>query len=148
MLIRSSVVNLIRKIGRRQCDTDWAINWTLGTTFLANWREGVKIYHFSSEIIFGQLLETFGDFFWSHWATGSSVKRPPTKTTNGIYQSKKGQHGRSERNEVVRHREQELTVAGVFDVAVVVEVTEVIDRVVVIVVAVAVHRVRAISSEL
>ena len=48
---------------------DWAIYWTLGTllkpfatinlpkspTFLGNFCEGVKIYHFSSEIIFGQL---------------------------------------------------------------------------------------------
>ena len=35
-------------------------------TFLGNFCKGVKIYHFSSEIIFGQLLWTFGDFFWSH----------------------------------------------------------------------------------
>ena len=46
---------------------DWAIYWTLGKflatinlpkyhTFLGNFWEGVKIYHFSSEIIFGQLL--------------------------------------------------------------------------------------------
>ena len=59
---------------------DWAIYWTLGNflkplaainlpkspTFLVNFCKGVKIYHFSSEIIFGQLLWTFGDFFWSH----------------------------------------------------------------------------------
>ena len=32
-------------------------------TFLVNFCNGVKIYHFSSEIIFGQLLYTFGDFF-------------------------------------------------------------------------------------
>ena len=32
-------------------------------TFLGNFCEGVKIYHFSSEIIFGQLLQTFGDFY-------------------------------------------------------------------------------------
>ena len=31
-------------------------------TFLGNFFNGVKIYHFSSEIIFGQLLKTFGDF--------------------------------------------------------------------------------------
>ena len=56
---------------------DWAIYWTLGNfskplatiylpkspTFLGNFCKGVKIYHFSSEIIFGQLLWTFGDFF-------------------------------------------------------------------------------------
>ena len=32
-------------------------------TFLGNFCKGVKIYHFCSEIIFGQLLQTFGDFF-------------------------------------------------------------------------------------
>ena len=32
-------------------------------TFLGNFCKGVKIYHFSIEIIFGQLLLTFGDFF-------------------------------------------------------------------------------------
>ena len=56
---------------------DWAIYWTLGhflkllatinlpksLTFLGNFCKGVKIYHFSSKIIFGQLLKTFGDFF-------------------------------------------------------------------------------------
>ena len=31
--------------------------------FLGIFREGVKIYHFSSENIFGQVLWTFGDFF-------------------------------------------------------------------------------------
>ena len=36
------------------------------STFLGNFCKGVKIYHFSSKIIFGQLLQTFGDFFWSH----------------------------------------------------------------------------------
>ena len=60
---------------------DWAIYWTLGNflkplatinlpkspTFFGNFCKGVKIYHFSSEIVFGQLLKTFGDFFWSHW---------------------------------------------------------------------------------
>ena len=59
---------------------DWAIYWTLGDflkplatinlpkypTFLGNFCKGLKIYKFSSEIIFMQLLKTFGDFFWSH----------------------------------------------------------------------------------
>ena len=59
---------------------DWAIYYTLGNflkplatinlpkspTFLGNFGKGVKIYHFSYEISFGQLLWTFGDFFWSH----------------------------------------------------------------------------------
>ena len=32
-------------------------------TFLGNFCKGVEIYHFSSEIIFGQLLWTIDDFF-------------------------------------------------------------------------------------
>ena len=32
------------------------INLTKSPTFLSNFSTGVKIYHFSSEIIFGQLL--------------------------------------------------------------------------------------------
>ena len=49
---------------------DWAIYWTLGKflkplatinlpkslTFLGNFCKGVKVYHFSSAVIFGQLL--------------------------------------------------------------------------------------------
>ena len=56
---------------------DWAIYWTLrnflktlilinlpkSSPFLGNFCKGVKIYHFSSEINFGQLLQTFCDFF-------------------------------------------------------------------------------------
>ena len=56
---------------------DCAIYWTLGKflkplatinlpkspTFLGNFGKGVKIYPFSSDIIFGQLLYTFGNFF-------------------------------------------------------------------------------------
>ena len=33
------------------------------TAFLGIFCKVVKIYHFSGEIIFGQLLETFGDFY-------------------------------------------------------------------------------------
>ena len=56
---------------------DWAIYWTLGDflktlatinlpkSLLGNFCKGVKIYHFSSEIIFGQRLLTFGDFYLS-----------------------------------------------------------------------------------
>ena len=33
---------------------------------LGNFCKGVKIYRFSSEINFRQLLQTFGNFFWSH----------------------------------------------------------------------------------
>ena len=43
------------------------INLPKSPTFLGNFCKGVRIYHFSSEIMFGQLLQTFGDFFWSHW---------------------------------------------------------------------------------
>ena len=56
--------------------SDWAIYWTLGhflkplatinlpnsPTFLSIFCKVVKKYHFSSEIIFEQLLLTFGDF--------------------------------------------------------------------------------------
>ena len=56
---------------------DLAIYWTLGNfemllatlnlhkslTFLRNFCKGVKIYHFSSKIIFGQVLWKFGNFF-------------------------------------------------------------------------------------
>ena len=56
--------------------TDWAIYWTLGSfskpvatislpkspTFLGNYCKGVKIFNFHGEIIFGQLLQTFGNF--------------------------------------------------------------------------------------
>ena len=60
---------------------DWAIYLTLGnflktlatinlpksSTFLSNFCKGVKIFNFSSEIIFGQLLWNLAIFFWSHW---------------------------------------------------------------------------------
>ena len=56
---------------------DWAIYWTLvnflnclatimlhkSHTFLVNFCKVVKINHFSTDIIFRQLLKTFGDFF-------------------------------------------------------------------------------------
>ena len=38
------------------------INLPKSLTFLGNFCKGVKIFNFSSEIIFGQLLKTFGDF--------------------------------------------------------------------------------------
>ena len=40
-----------------------AINLPKTSPFLGNFCKGVKIYHFSREIVFGQLLWTFGDFF-------------------------------------------------------------------------------------
>ena len=39
------------------------INLPKSSTFLSNFCKGVKMYHFPSEVIFGQLLQTFGDFF-------------------------------------------------------------------------------------
>ena len=39
------------------------INLPKSLTFLGNFYKGVKIYHISGEIILGQLLLTFGDFF-------------------------------------------------------------------------------------
>ena len=45
----------------------WAtINLPKSHIFLGNSYKGVKIFNFSSKIIFGQLLKAFGDFFWSH----------------------------------------------------------------------------------
>ena len=38
------------------------INLPESLTFLGNFCKGVKIFHFSSEIIFGQLLQTIGFF--------------------------------------------------------------------------------------
>ena len=34
-----------------------------GKPFIGNFCKGVKIYHFYSEIIYRQLLQTFGDFY-------------------------------------------------------------------------------------
>ena len=56
---------------------DWAIYWTLGNfskplatislpkspTFLGNFWKGVKIFHFSSEIILGKFYRQLDDFF-------------------------------------------------------------------------------------
>ena len=64
---------------------DLAIYWTLGnflktfnlpksSTFLSNFCIGDKIYHCSSEIIFGQLLYTYGDFFLVTLSTMYKVK--------------------------------------------------------------------------
>ena len=39
------------------------MNLPKSTTFLSNFSKGDKIIHFSNEIIFGQLLQTFGDFY-------------------------------------------------------------------------------------
>ena len=61
---------------RQAVRPDWAIYWTLGNfskplttinlpkslTLLGNFCKGVKIFNFTIEIIFGQLLQTFGNF--------------------------------------------------------------------------------------
>ena len=68
---------------------DWAIYCTLGNfskpvatiilpklpTFLGNFCNGVKIFHFSSGIIFVQLLLTFGDFYTGHTACHGHYQR-------------------------------------------------------------------------
>ena len=42
------------------------INLPKSPTFLGNFCKDVKIFHICNEIIFGQVLQIFGDFFWSH----------------------------------------------------------------------------------
>ena len=68
---------------------DWAIYWTLGNfskpvatislpkspTFLGNSCKGFKILNFSSDIIFGQLLQTFGNFLLVTLASSSFLTR-------------------------------------------------------------------------
>ena len=62
-------ITWVRKVGRHQCDHIWrfnglgmflkhlvTINLPKSPPFLGNFCKGVKIYYFSSEIIFGQLL--------------------------------------------------------------------------------------------
>ena len=46
------------------------INLPKSATFLSIFCKGIKIFNISSEIIFGQILQTFGDFFWSHCPYG------------------------------------------------------------------------------
>ena len=48
-------------------------------TFLGNFCKGVNIYHFSSEIIFGQLLQTFGNFLLIT-LTSTNSAYPDTRT--------------------------------------------------------------------
>ena len=44
-------------------------------TLLGHFYKAVKIIHFSSQIIFGQLLLTFGVFYWSHWSELVKMKK-------------------------------------------------------------------------
>ena len=74
---------------------DWAIYWILGnflkplatitlpksSTFLGNFCNVVKMYHFSSEIIFGQLLQTFGNFYLVTLLPNANWEYPPTLRT-------------------------------------------------------------------
>ena len=66
-----------------------AINLPKSPTFSGNFCTGVKIDHFSSEIIFRQLLYTFGDFFSGHTGQNTSlsayhyspnIRSPPSTT--------------------------------------------------------------------
>ena len=50
------------------------INLPKSPTFLGNFCKNVKIFNFSSEIIFGQILLKFGDFFWSHCESYTTKK--------------------------------------------------------------------------
>ena len=47
------------------------INLPKSPTFLGNLCKGIKIYHFSCEIIFGQLVKIFGGIFSSHCLGGN-----------------------------------------------------------------------------
>ena len=65
----------------KQCDQIWAIYWTLGNiskpdatislpkslTLAGNFSKGVKIFNFSSEIIFGNFYTHLATFYWSHF---------------------------------------------------------------------------------
>ena len=66
-----------RKLNSHSVSPDWAIFCTLGNnskpgariilpklpTLLGNFCKGAKMIYFSAEIIIGQLLQTFGDFY-------------------------------------------------------------------------------------
>ena len=77
------LVNLLRRRGTSTVWPDWAIYCTLGNfskplatinlpkspTFLGNFCEGVKIIHFSCEIILGNFYRHLAIFIWSHWSS-------------------------------------------------------------------------------
>ena len=74
--------------------SDWAIYCILGSfskpvatiilpkspTFLGNFCQGLKIFNFSSEIIFGQLLKTIGRLFTGHTSHNFLYSLPPPLT--------------------------------------------------------------------
>ena len=53
------------------------INFPKSPTFLGNFGKSFKIYQFSSEVIFGQLLLIFGDFFSRHTECNPLLSRFP-----------------------------------------------------------------------
>ena len=73
---------------------DWAIYFILcnfskpvatiilpkSPTFLGNFCQGLKIFNFSSEIIFGQLLKTIGRLFTGHTSHNFLYSLPPPLT--------------------------------------------------------------------
>ena len=54
---------------------------TKSPTFLGIFFKGVKIYHFFSELNFGQLYRHLAIFIWSHWSRCTS-KAPSTHVRN------------------------------------------------------------------
>ena len=61
---------------------DWAIYCTLGNNYFAqiayilgNFCRGVKIFDFSSEIIFAQLYRHLANFYWSHCHRRKTIVR-------------------------------------------------------------------------
>ena len=76
------------------------INLLKSPTVLGNFCKGVKIYHFSGEIIWGQLFYTFGNFFWSHWWVFSDWMLPtyPTYLRNRL----RGVHNLKHKNDTTR----------------------------------------------
>ena len=67
LLIRTSVTRLGDLLDFGQLFKPLAtINLPKSLTFLGNFCVGDKIYHFSSEIIFGNFYRHLAIFFWSH----------------------------------------------------------------------------------
>ena len=59
------------------------INLPKSLTFLGNCCKGIKIYHFSTEIIFGQLLQTFVDFYLVTLPFSLNLRLSPTFNEHG-----------------------------------------------------------------
>ena len=52
------------------------INLPIPLTFLGNFCKGVKIIHFSSEIILGNFYRHLAIFIWSHWTCSTKLFWP------------------------------------------------------------------------